>query len=61
MGTDLADRERKCNSQTQEILTLTDQVQRLTAELKQVSGAREDLSQSVRYVTSTVTNYLSVM
>lgn len=49
LSADLGEKERKCASQTQELLSLSDQVQRHMAELKQVSTAKEDLSQNVRH------------
>ena len=43
-----SEKDRRCTSQSQEILTLSDQVQKLSTELKLVSSAKDDLTHNVR-------------
>jgi len=47
MSAELGEKERKCAGQTQDILSLSEQVQKLSAELKAVTGAKNDLTQTV--------------
>ena len=48
MIADHSEKDRRCTSQSQEILTLSDQVQKLSTELKLVSSAKDDLTHNVR-------------
>ena len=60
LSADLADKERRCTSQSNEILTLSDQVHRLTAEVKQATTTKEDLSQTVRIFVYNKSNWYKV-
>ena len=48
MIADHSEKDRRCTSQSQEILTLSDQVQKLSTELKLISSAKDDLTHNVR-------------
>lgn len=50
LSAEFSDKERKCGTQMQEILNLNDQLQKLTAEHRLITAAKEDLGQAVSNV-----------